>query len=167
VDAQDDEGNTPLHFAVSRDAIDGSRALLQYGADSMAANNRRQTPASSVLEAAQAATSVGDTEPAQPAAAFVEPLEATIDAIFDGDGPLGLAFAECAPPPNFAYAAQSPISVEHTGIDARRVLVCCQVRGKRAGRDRERQKRWSGCSKGFEKGDGAGIGAGEAYPELR
>ena len=125
------------------------------------------SPTASVLEAAQAATSVGDMEPAQPAAAFVEPLEAIIDAIFDGDGPLGLAFAECAPQPNFAYAAQSPISVEHIGIDARRVLVYCQVRGKRAGRDRERQERWSGLSKGVEKGDGAGIGAGEVYPELR
>jgi ankyrin repeat protein len=44
VDARDDEGNSPLHFAVSRSAIEAVRELLRYGADPLATNNQRKTP---------------------------------------------------------------------------------------------------------------------------
>ena len=92
VDAQDDEGNNPLHFATSRGAVDASRSLLRYGADPIASNNRRQSPLTMVMDASQQAALA--KQPAEVEQPFVEPIQDFVEVTFEKEGSLGLAFAQ-------------------------------------------------------------------------
>ena len=91
VDLRDDEGNTPLHFAVSRQAVRVTQTLMRYGADPMAANTQRQTPltmAALTREPADApATSAASGKPTGGDAVGVE-------LVFEEEGSLGIAFAQ-------------------------------------------------------------------------
>eukprot|EP01046_Picozoa_sp_COSAG06_P005262 COSAG06_NODE_233_length_19608_cov_129.527244_8_plen_380_part_00 len=90
VDLRDDEGNSPLHFAVSRSAVRVTQLLLRYGADPLASNAQRQTPltmAAATREPADASTASAPAKPTGGEALGVELL-------FEEEGSLGIAFAQ-------------------------------------------------------------------------
>lgn len=87
VDLRDDEGNSPLHFAVSRSAVRVTQLLLRYGADPLASNAQRQTPIT------MAASTRADTA----ASVLPKPTggEALgVELVFEDEGSLGIAFAQ-------------------------------------------------------------------------
>ena len=87
VDLRDDEGNSPLHFAVSRSAVRVTQLLLRYGADPLASNAQRQTPLTMA-----AATRADTVAPVLPKPTGGEALG--VELVFEDEGSLGIAFAQ-------------------------------------------------------------------------
>ncbi len=99
VDLRDDEGNSPLHFAVSRSAVRVTQLLLRYGADPLASNAQRQTP---LTMAAATREPVDTTAPAPPKPTGGEALG--VELVVEEEGPLGIAFAQ--------YGDDKPAEIE-------------------------------------------------------
>jgi hypothetical protein len=96
VDARDDEGNTPMHFAVSRGALESVRLLLRYGADPLATNAQRKSPIT-MAAASRPTSSNSATAASPPAAVLPTGGDATdsVEVTFTEEGvPLGLSFAQ-------------------------------------------------------------------------
>ena len=99
VDARDDEGNSPMHFAVSRGAVDSVRLLLRYGGDALATNAQHKTPIT-MAAATRQATAAAAAAASSPPPARQLPTggdAASVDVKFTEEGSLGCVSTCCLP----------------------------------------------------------------------
>ena len=131
VDLRDDEGNSPLHFAVSRGAVKATQLLLRFGADPLASNAQRQTP---LTMAAATRTPADGPPPAPGQGAVPTGGEATgVELVFEEEGSLGIAFAQFGDdkPAEIEAITAGGLASKHKRADSLKPgMVLASVQGK-------------------------------------